>query len=199
MKSVYIIGRDTLPQSISLGEGEQLSLTIVYASALEGAPAEADIPLTVSLDGRGASLDIAGLYICKGESRLRLKVDVRHNACGCTSRQLFKGLVADQAKAVFDGLVYVAHGAQKTSAAQESHAILLSAGAVAENRPQLEIYADDVECSHGATCGQLNDDELFYMRSRGIPEDEARRLQILSFLSPVLSRLPEDLAESIMK
>ncbi len=199
MKSVYIIGRDTLPQSISLGEGEQLSLTIVYAPALEGAPAGADIPLTVNLDGRGAAVDIAGLYVCKGKSNLRLKVDVRHNACCCTSHQLFKGLVDDDAKAVFDGLVYVAHGSQKTSATQESHAILLGTGAVAENRPQLEIYADDVECSHGATCGQLSDDELFYMRSRGVPEDEARKLQILSFLSPVLKRLPDDLASEIMK
>ena len=69
---------------------------------------------------------------------------------------------------------------------------MLTEGSVVETHPQLEIYADDVECSHGATCGYLNEDERFYMQSRGIPEEEARRLQILSFLSPVLSRLPKD-------
>ena len=77
-------------------------------------------------------------------------------------------------------------------ATQENHSILLDSVSSSETHPQLEIYADDVECSHGATVGALNADELFYLRSRGIPEEEARRMQILSFLSPVLNRLPED-------
>ena len=82
--------------------------------------------------------------------------------------------------------MYVAQDAQKTEAFQENHSLLLSEGAVTETRPQLEIYADDVKCSHGATTGFLNPDELFYMRSRGIPEKEARTLQMLSFLAPVI-------------
>ena len=88
--------------------------------------------------------------------------------------------------------MYVAKGAQKTTARQQNRNILLSANARIHSEPQLEIYADDVECSHGATCGYLNEDERFYMQSRGIPEEEARRMQILSFLSPVMSRLPKD-------
>ena len=94
--------------------------------------------------------------------------------------------------------MYVAPDAQKTKAFQENHSILLSEGAVVETHPQLEIYADDVQCSHGATTGYLNHDELFYLRSRGIPEAEARRLQMISFISPVISHLPEEMQEQII-
>ena len=91
----------------------------------------------------------------------------------------------------FEGLVYVAAGAEKTEALQENHSLLLSENAFVQSSPQLEIYADDVVCSHGATVGSLDENEQFYMRSRGISLEEARRLQILSFLSPVLEGLPE--------
>ena len=82
-------------------------------------------------------------------------------------------------------------------ARQESRSILLDSGAFVESRPQLEIYADDVECSHGCTSGFLSEEELFYMRSRGIPEKEARHLQKIAFLAPVLRRLPEDLVKEV--
>ena len=101
------------------------------------------------------------------------------------------------ARASFDGLIYVAQDAQKTEAYQENHTLLLSDAARIESRPQLEIYADDVKCSHGATTGYLNPDELFYLRSRGIPEAEARQLQMIAFLAPVLRRLPEPISEEI--
>ena len=94
----------------------------------------------------------------------------------------------------FHGVIVVAPDAQQTEAYQENHNIVLTDQARVETRPQLEIYADDVKCSHGATVGQLNEDELFYMRSRGIPEKEAKTLQMLSFLSPVI---PEGRAEEI--
>ena len=112
-------------------------------------------------------------------------------------RQLFKGIVGGTARAGFDGLIYVAPDAQKTQAFQENHTLLLSDTARTESRPQLEIYADDVQCSHGATTGYLNPDELFYLRSRGIPEAEARQLQMQAFLAPVVRRLPDALAEEI--
>jgi Fe-S cluster assembly protein SufD len=123
---------------------------------------------------------------------------VRHLVGGSHSRQVFRGIVGGSARAEFDGLVYVAKDAQKTEAYQENHSILLSEGAVAESHPQLEIYADDVKCSHGATTGYLNPDELFYLRSRGIPEVEARKMQMISFVSPVISHLPEDVKEQIL-
>lgn len=181
---VCIIGRDPVPELISLGAGEELSLTLLVP---EGE--STSLSLHINLDGPGASLDLAGAWRCTGDEKVDLKVLVRHNVPGCTSRQLFKGVVGGRAKASFDGLVYVAQGAARTVAHQESHSLLLSREAVCEARPQLEIYADDVECSHGATTGYLNPEELFYMRSRGIPEEEARAIQTEAFLAPILSRL----------
>ena len=190
---IFIIGRDTVPAEVSLKAGEKLCWTLV---CLPGTSETVD--LNINLDGPGAEVDLAGLYLCRADEKLTLNVNVRHNCGGCISHQLFKGIVGGSARTGFDGLIYVAHGAQKTKAYQESHSILLSAEARCESRPQLEIYADDVECSHGATTGFLNEDELFYMRSRGIPEKEARRLQIISFLAPVLERLPETLKDDII-
>ena len=103
-----------------------------------------------------------------------------------SSTQLIKGIAGGTAKVSFDGTIVVAPDAQKTEAFQENHNIALSPDALVETRPQLEIYADDVKCSHGATVGSLNEDERFYMRSRGIPDAQARTLQMLSFLSPVI-------------
>lgn len=186
------IGTDEVPQHIALGEGESLNL-ILYALPGDSA----DIGMRIDLCGEGACADIAGLYICPGDEKLNIKVDLRHLVPGCTSRQLFKGTVGGNARFCFDGRILVEKGSGRTKAYQENHNLLLGEGARAETRPQLEIYADDVECSHGATIGRLDEAQLFYMRSRGIPEAEARRFQILSFLSPVLSRLPEELAEKI--
>lgn len=190
---IYIIGKDEIPTEVSLKENERLDWTLVCLPGVS-----ADVQIGISLDGPGAEVELAGLYLCKSDEKVTLNVNVRHNSGGCTSRQLFKGIVGGSANASFDGLIYVAHGAQKTKAYQENHSILLSATAKAESRPQLEIYADDVECSHGATTGFLGEDELFYMRSRGIPEKDARKLQIISFLAPVLERLPEELRDAVI-
>jgi len=192
-RKVFILGKDEIPSEIRLSEGESLEWTIV---SLKGENAAVD--LTVQLDGPHCEVDIAGLYLCSGADNFRLSIAMRHNSGECTSRQLFKGIVSDSAKASFDGLVYVKRNAQKTKAYQENHTILMSRDACVETCPQLEIYADDVECSHGATTGYLNEDELFYMRSRGISEEQARKLQIISFLSPVLERLPEETREQVL-
>lgn len=187
MEKVYVLGRDAVPERFELRAGERLKLTLV---ALPGV--SADVPVRVELLGEGAELDAAGLYLCLGDERVNIRMDVRHNAGGCVSRQLFKGVVGGTARSDFYGLIYVARDAQRTEAYQENHNLLLSDGAWALTKPQLEIYADDVACSHGATVGRLNADELFYMRSRGIPEAEARALQMISFLSPVLARIPDE-------
>ena len=155
------------------------------------------LSMEIELAGPGASLDLAGLYLCPEAEQLDLRILVRHASGGCSSRQLFKGIVGGTARAGFDGLIHVAQDAQKTQAFQENHTLLLSDTARVESRPQLEIYADDVQCSHGATSGYLNPDELFYLRSRGIPEPEARQLQMVAFLAPVLHRLPEALIEEV--
>lgn len=192
MDKVYIIGRDAVPSLIRLGEGEKLNLSLV---ALPGVSEE--IQLEIDIDGPGCEVDLSGVYICNAEEDLRLHVLVRHNSGGSLSRQVFKGIVGGRAKALFDGLIYVAKDSQRTKAYQENHTILLDKSASVEALPQLEIYADDVECSHGCTSGFLSAEEQFYMRSRGIPEEEARYLQKIAFLAPVVSRLPEALAQEI--
>ena len=192
MDKVYVIGRDPVPSLLRLDFPQELRLTFV---ALPGACGK--VSVEVDIDSAGCSLDMAGLYLCSFDEQLGFDVLVRHNCGGSVSRQNFRGLVGGTARAAFNGLIYVAPGAQKTRASQESHAILIGDKATVKAQPQLEIYADDVECTHGCTSGFLSDDELFYMRSRGIPEQEARRLQKIAFIAPVASRLPEDLAEQV--
>lgn len=195
MDKVFVIGRDALPEKVNLGAGESLRWTLLMLPGLKDFRADVQIDLC----GEGAGVDIAGLYLCPQDEKVSLNVNVRHMSGGCSSEQLFKGIAGGSSHAAFSGLVYVAHGAARTKAHQACHSILLSNTAVVETLPQLEIYNDDVECSHGATTGFLNPEELFYMRSRGIPEAEARQLQMMSFISPVLKRLPEELAQEAIE
>ena len=189
---VYIVGKDTIPSKVSLGAGEEMDIVFV---ALPGEDRRVD--MDVELNAPGASAQIRGLYIATGSQKVDLNFNVRHNSGGCHSRQLVKGIASGSARASFYGRIYVAQDAQKTKAYQENHHLLASEKARIDTKPQLEIYATDVECSHGATIGRLNQDEQFYMRSRGIPEAEARRLQMISFLAPVAGLLPQDLAEKV--
>ena len=193
-KRCFIIGKDEIPSKVVLGKGESLHWTF---ASLPGTSGMTEIE--IDIDAPDCEVDLAGIFLCTGNEDLSIKVLVRHNAGGSISRQLFKGIAGGSAKADFSGLIYVKEDAQKTKAYQSCHTILLSPDARVEARPQLEIHADDVECSHGATSGYLNPEELFYMRSRGIPEDEARRLQIQSFIAPVLSRLEPELQEKILE
>lgn len=193
MNKIFIAGIDEIPRRSTLETNDVLHLTIVCPPGYSG-----DINFEIDLLRPGVELDLAAISLCKGGERQSFNVQVRHMVGGATSRQLFKSIVGEKGYSNFNGLIYVAHDAQKTKAFQESHSLLLSEGAVSESHPQLEIYADDVECSHGSTIGYLNEDERFYMQSRGIPEKEAKRLQQLSFLSPVLARLPQEERESLI-
>ncbi len=188
-----ILGRDVLPSVIRLEKGESREVVFVAPRGVSG-----EIDVTFELAGEGAELSLYGLYLCGGDQKVDFKINVRHLCGGCTSHQLFKGLAQDSAQVKFEGLVYVAPGAEKTEALQENHSLLLSDRATVQSQPQLEIYADDVVCSHGATVGALDEQQLYYMRSRGISEELARSLQITSFLSSVLSHLPQSLAGEII-
>ena len=185
-REIYILGETVLPPVVRLEEGEKRSAAFVVPRGVSGS-----FEVVYELAGEGAELDLTGVYACCGEQKVDFRITVRHLCAGCVSHQLFKGLAEDEARVKFEGLVYVAAGAEKTEALQENHSLLLSENAFVQSSPQLEIYADDVVCSHGATVGSLDENEQFYMRSRGISLEEARRLQILSFLSPVLEGLPE--------
>lgn len=152
----------------------------------------------IDIDCPGAEFVMNGVFVCKGDDRLDVDVVLRHNEGGSISRQLFKGIADGNARIRFSGLVKVAPDAQKTEAYQTSRNLQLSDTAVVETLPQLEIYADDVKCSHGATVGTLNEDEQFYMRSRGISLAEARRLQMISFLAEAMTSLDEEVRQDIL-
>ncbi len=145
--------------------------------------------ILLNLNERHAQCDLAGLYLTDSKQLMDYKISLNHLVPECTSGQLFKGILDDEGVAHFYGRIKVAPDAQKTEAFQANHNLLISDKAKAYTQPQLEIYADDVKCSHGATIGRLNDDELFYMRTRGIPEAEARLLQQKAFAHEVLEKI----------
>ena len=156
-----------------------------------------DVKLDVRLVGEGAQANIYGAYVCGGEEKVKISVDMHHDLPHCNSRQLFKGIAGGTSRVDFYGKIIVAQDAQRTEAYQENHNILLSDGAKVDTKPQLEIYADDVKCSHGATIGRLNEEEQFYMRSRGITLEDAKVLQMISFIAPVLENIPEPDRETV--
>ena len=166
--------------------GSMLDLSVII---LPGA--SCSVNLKVDMEGPGAEAYLSGIYICPDDEVASIRTDVNHKVHHCTSRQLFKGIAGGRARTDFYGKMVVAQDAQKTEAYQENHNLLISDMARMDTKPQLEIYADDVKCSHGATIGRLNEEEQFYMRSRGIPQREAMVLQMLSFISPVISHIPD--------
>lgn len=192
-KQIYILGRDSVPEVITLDTPRDLGMILV---ALPGTSLRQR--LEIDIQSPGCEVELRGVFLCTGQEQLGFDILVRHSSGGSTSRQLFKGIAGGSSHTEFNGLIYVAHDAQKTKAWQENHTLLVTPEAVASAKPQLEIYADDVECSHGATTGFLDEMEQFYMRSRGVPEAEARKLQMISFLSPVLSDLPEGLRDELI-
>ena len=178
----------------SVGAGESLDQDFVVL------PGESrDIDLCIDLTGPGAEVHLRGLYLCNAGEHVNFRILVHHRAPGCRSTQLFNGLAGGSAQVSFHGTIVVAPDAQQTEAYQENHNILLSEQARVETLPQLEIYADDVKCSHGATVGRLDESALFYMRSRGIPEQEARALQAMSFLSGVIPSGREEEVEAAVR
>jgi Fe-S cluster assembly protein SufD len=139
------------------------------------------------LAGEGARVDANGLYMADGARVSDHFSWVEHAAPRCTTSESYKGILDGQARGVFSGRVRVLPGAQKTVAHQSSSSLLLSEDAIADTKPQLEIFADDVKCGHGGTVGQLDDAALFYLRSRGVPEADARSLLIWAFASEMVS------------
>lgn len=176
-----------LPAVIELEEGSRLALTL---GILPGMPSE-NLVTEIVLKGKGADCSIKGFIIGKGEDRSTVTITLRHKSGGCTSNQQFRIIASDSARCGFYGKIIVDQDAQKTEAYQENHNLLLSENATIGTMPQLEIYADDVKCSHGATIGKLNEDELFYMRSRGISEDEAKELLLKAFVLPMTDNMHE--------
>ena len=137
--------------------------------------------LAVTFKGQGAKVDLSGAFLALGHQHVDTTLVVDHAVPGCTSRELFKGVLADEARGIFQGKVIVRPDAQKTDGKQMAQVLMLSPNAEFDSKPELEIYADDVVCGHGSTSADLDEDMLFYCRSRGIPEHEARALLIELF------------------
>lgn len=141
------------------------------------------------LNGEGAECILDGLYVNGGSQHTDNHTVIEHAKPHTTSIELYKGILDDRATGIFDGKIVVRKAAQKTSSRQTNNNLLLSREAVADSKPQLEIHADDVKCNHGSTIGQLNEDALFYLRSRGMDEAVARNLLTLAFASDIIDRV----------
>ena len=177
--------------SVAVGKGAECTITQVILSA-------SDVRVVASLVEEGASFKHNGCFILVGEEQGSVTVDVNHMAAECTSHTSVKGVAADKAHGSFSGLVYVAPGAQHTDSVQSSRNVTIGEARI-ETLPQLEIYADDVKCSHGATVGQMDSDAILYMRQRGLSTAQAKRLQIEGFVQDVAMHTAiESLAEELM-
>ena len=170
--------------------GERGSHFSSHSISLGGALVRNDV--NAVLAGEGIDAILNGLYLAEGRQHVDHHMRVEHAAPHCSSHELFKGILDGKARAVFNGLIHVHPGAQKTDAKQSNRNLLLSKEAIANSNPQLEIFADDVKCTHGSTVGQLDDDAVFYLRSRGIGVEAARSLLTYAFASDLVERIKVD-------
>lgn len=150
------------------------------------------IRLFIDKDGENANTDLFGVFFPVSDNEYSIETRVNHNSPLCETEELFRGIADDSASGTFSGLVYVAKGAQKTTARQQNRNILLSNNARIHSEPQLEIYADDVVCNHGSSTGQIDDEALWYMQSRGINKTTAMRLLVAGFAGDVLQKVTDE-------
>jgi Fe-S cluster assembly protein SufD len=207
---------------LSIGDGAELSHVRLMADALDaanitsgifavGAKAKYDLfnmtsggalsrfSCLLTLKGEGSDLNVNGVNLLKGTQHGDTTLVVDHAVPNCTSRELFRAVVDGRAHSVFQGRIIVRPDAQKTDGKMMTRALLLSDEAEADNKPELEIFADDVTCGHGATSGALDESLLFYLRARGLPEKEAQALLIQAFVGEAIEGIAnDDLREAAM-
>ena len=145
--------------------------------------------VTALLDGEGAECTLNGFYLADGDRLVDNHTTIDHAKAHCPSHEIYKGILGGKARAVFNGKIVVRQDAQKTDAKQTNRALLLSDNASINTKPQLEIFADDVKCTHGAAIGQLDEDAIFYLRARGLNYFEARDMLIHAFAGDILDRV----------
>jgi Fe-S cluster assembly protein SufD len=187
---VYKLQRESVQafHVAALGASQAKSSTFVsHVITLGGAIARNEVAST--LGGEGADCTMNGLYEATGRQLVDNHTTIDHAKPHGTSRQLYKGILDGHAHGVFNGKVIVRPDAQKTDAVQSNKNLVLSDDATIDTKPELQIFANDVKCKHGATIGQLDHDVLFYLRSRGIGEAEARRLLVHAFSSEILDNV----------
>ena len=150
------------------------------------------IELVVRHRGEGAHCELNGVYLPRNREVIDYHTCIEHEVPHCTSEETFRGIIADEARAVFNGRIHIHPGAQKTSAHLSNRNLLTSNRAEVDTKPELEIYADDVQCSHGATVAQLDERQLHYLRTRGVSEQEARVLLSFGFINEILNRVQQE-------
>lgn len=148
--------------------------------------------LSINILGSNSEGNMYGLYLLNGKSHVDNHTNVDHTVAHAESNELYKGILADSSRGVFNGKIFVRQDAQKTNAFQQNNNILLSEDAVVNTKPQLEIWADDVKCSHGCTTGQLDEEALFYLQARGIAKDQAKGLLLYAFAGEVLDHITDE-------
>ncbi len=173
-----------LRESISQAEKSVFKITTVTASGTW-----VRNELNIRIEGQHCETFLSGAYFPKQDQLIDNHTFVDHQVPNCYSNELYKGVLFDNGKGVFNGKVYVYIDAQKTNAYQSNANIMMSDNASMFTKPELEIYADDVKCSHGSTTGQFNEEALFYLRARGLSEESAKRLLVSAFTSDVMNRI----------
>ncbi|MDI4656284.1 Fe-S cluster assembly protein SufD [Xanthobacter autotrophicus] len=176
------LGRAAKLDVFSLVQGAALSRHSVYGR----------------FQGTGTNLGVRGATLLKGRQHADTTMFIDHAVAGCESRELFKTVLSDEAHGVFQGKIVVRRDAQKTDGRMMSQSLLLSDGAEMDNKPELEIFADDVQCGHGATVGTLDDKMLFYLRSRGLPLKEAERLLIQAFVGEAVEYVEDEALREVL-
>ncbi len=202
----YILAPGAALTRIALQSGDGVSLSSIRVRLDAGAKFRqfvlsegarlGRVETRVFVEGEGAEVELNGVYLAGAGRHADLTSVIEHNVGGGTTRQLIKGVAAMSGRGVFQGKIVVAPHAQKTDARQYHHGMLLEDGAEIFAKPELMIFADDVQCAHGNTAGGLDERALFYMRSRGVPEADARALLIEAFL---IEAIPEGLDAAIRK
>lgn len=154
--------------------------------------------VTITYAGENTAIDLSGVFLARANQHIDTTFVIDHAVPHCVSRELFKGVLDNQARGVFQGKVIVRPDAQKTDGKQMAQALMLSPDCEFDSKPELEIYADDVVCGHGTTSAEIDDDLLFYCMSRGIPEEEARALLIDSFIGEAIDKVEHDGARAAL-
>jgi Fe-S cluster assembly protein SufD len=180
-------GYVSLTDRASIGEGASFVLTTLAAG---GADARLDGRITIA--GEAGFAEVGGALLARGRQRHDVNLAVRHEAVGGMSRQVWRSVADDRATCSVAARVEVARGAQKTDGEQSLKGLLLARTATVNAKPELEIFADDVKCAHGATVGELNRDALFYLASRGVPRQEAKALLTQAFVADAIDRIGEE-------
>jgi Fe-S cluster assembly protein SufD len=188
-------------EGVTVSQAEvQLAAGAAFAQTLvTGGARRQRLQTAVHHPGGHAALRLDGVYLLAGKRHADLTTVVTHEGLDGVTQQLTKGVVADQARAVFQGRIVVAEGADKTDARMGHHALILSDRAEVDAKPELEIYADDVACAHGNTVGALDEDALFYARQRGMSESEARALLTEAFIGEVVDRIGHEGARDLVR